>query len=128
MKRAAATILLSLYFLVSTGFVVSVHYCMDQVNGVELGHSNRDECGKCGMPLADNDGCCKDEVAVVKMQVDQLIAKLVKADFSLPLIAVKTTDYLFTPLFISVEPSQPVAHGPPLSEQDTYLQNCVFRI
>lgn len=128
MKKAAATILLCLYFLVSTGFVVSIHYCMDKVDGVALGNSTRDECSKCGMTLADNDGCCKDEVAVVKMQVDQLMAKLVKADFSLPPIAVKTTDYLFTPLFVTIEPSLPVAHGPPLSKQDSYLQNCVFRI
>ena len=128
MKKAAASILLFLYFLVSTGFVVSVHYCMDKLNEVELGNTSRDECNKCGMPVADNDGCCKDEVGLVKLQVDQLASKLLKADFSLPAVAVKTTDFLLTPLFVTVEPAQPVAHGPPLSETDIYLQNCVFRI
>lgn len=128
MKKAASSILLLLYFVVSTGFVVSVHYCMDKMNGVELGDSTHNECGKCGMTIKDNDGCCKDEVKVMKMQVDQLIAKLVKADFSLPLIATKTIDYLFSPLFFTIEKSEPVAHGPPLSEQDTYIRNRVFRI
>lgn len=128
MKKAAASILLLLYFVVSTGFVVSVHYCMDKMNGVELGDNTHTECGKCCMEIEDSDGCCKDEVTVVKVQVDQLIAKLVKADFSLPLIATKTTDYLFTPLFYTLDRSEPVAHGPPLSKQDTYLRNRVFRI
>jgi hypothetical protein len=128
MKRAVASILLFFYFLVNTGFVVSVHYCMDKVNGVELGDSNHKECGKCGMTIEERDGCCKDDVKVMKMQVDQLMAKLVKADFSLPLIATNDTEFLFTPLFYTIEKSEPVAHGPPLSEQDTYLQNRVFRI
>ena len=128
MKKAAASILLLLYFVVSTGFVVSVHYCMDKINAVELGHVSNDECGKCGMYISDSDGCCKDEVKVVKMQVDQALAKLVKADFSLPLLFPQTTEFLFTPLFHKMEKTEPVAHGPPLSEQDTYLQNCVFRI
>ncbi len=120
--------MLCLYFVVSTGFVVSVHYCMDEVNAVELGDNTRDECNRCGMTITDSDGCCKDEVKVIKVQVDQLIAKLMTADFSLPLIASATTEYLFTPLFDKIEKSIPVAHGPPLSAQDTYLQNCVFRI
>ena len=128
MNKVTATILLLFYFVVNTGFVVSVHYCMDNVNGVELGDKTHKECSKCGMTMEDKDGCCKDEVKVKKMQVDQLIAKLVKANFSLPLIAVKTTDYLFTPLLYTVEKSEPVAHGPPLSKRDTYLQNRVFRI
>jgi hypothetical protein len=128
MKKAAASILLLLYLLVSTGFVISVHYCMDKVDAVELGHVATKECGKCGMYLENNDDCCKDEVKVVKMQVDQLVAKLVNADFFLPLIAFNTTEHLFTPIFNTIEKAEPVAHGPPLSEQDSYIKNRVFRI
>ncbi len=128
MKKFAASILLLFYFVVSTGFVVSVHYCMDKVNAVELSDITNQECSKCGMFIKESDGCCKDEVKVVKMQVDQLIAKLVKADFILPFIVSNSTQYLFTPLLNKIERSEPVAHGPPLSEQDTYLQICVFRI
>ncbi len=128
MKKLATSILLLVYFVVSTGFVVSVHYCMDKVNAIQLGDVADDECNKCGMTIEDSDGCCKDDVKVIKMQVDQVIAKVLQADFSLPAIASFATQFLFTPLFSKIEKSEPVAHGPPLSEQDIYLQNGVFRI
>ena len=128
MKKLAATIVLFIYFVVSTGFVVSVHYCMDVFNAVELGHTEDDACNTCGMPINDKDGCCKDEVKVLKIKVDQLVSKLVKTDFSLQAIPVTQTPFYFTPLYSKFEKTEPVAHGPPLSEQDTYLQNRVFRI
>lgn len=128
MKKFAASILLLLYFVVSTGFVVSVHYCMNKVNNIELGHVTTEECGKCGMLVEDSEGCCKDEVKVVKIHADQLIAKLVNVNFSLPAHIPNTTEHLLIPLFYKNDKEEPVAHGPPLSEQDTYLHNCVFRI
>ena len=128
MKNVAASILLLIYFVVSSGFVVSIHYCMDEVNGIELGHSDSGDCGQCGMPLEDNDGCCKDEVKVMKMQVDQAVAKIIKADFSLSLLSLEDRDYLFIPVFNTISTAEPVANAPPLDKQDTHLQNCVFRI
>ena len=128
MKKLLASITLLLYFVVSTGFVVSVHYCMDKVNSLQLGDVEQHQCGRCGMPIKDSKGCCKDEVKVVKMQVDQTVAKLVKPDFSLPATVVSNTAFRLTPLFNNTQKEVPVAHGPPLSKQDTYLQNCVFRL
>jgi hypothetical protein len=128
MKRVLVTISLLVYFVVSTGFVVSVHYCMDRLNGLEWGESDAAQCGKCGMPTTDSDGCCKDEVKVVKLKVDHTLAKLLTADFSISLPAVLTAHYLFTPYLAKIATEEPVAHGPPLSEQDTYLLNRVFRI
>lgn len=128
MKKLVASILLLVYFVVSTGFVVSIHYCMDEINSVELGHVTDNECNDCGMMITGSDGCCKDEVKVMKMQADQVVAKLIKANFSLSLITTRYTSYLFIPLISERQHNVPVAHGPPLSEQDTYLQNRVFRI
>ena len=128
MKKLLATISLLVYFVVSTGFVVSVHYCMDQLSGLEWGESEADQCGKCGMPVTDNDGCCKDEVKVVKLKVDHTTAKLVKSDFSVSYPVSIATNLLFTASITEKEPKEPVAHGPPLSKQDTYLRNRVFRI
>ncbi|RYZ46355.1 MAG: hypothetical protein EOO14_24695 [Chitinophagaceae bacterium] len=128
MKKLLVTIALLVYFTVSTGFVVSVHYCMDRLNGLEWGESDAEECGKCGMPTTDSDGCCKDEVKVVKLDVDHTYAKQLTADFSLHLPALTPVNYLFTPSLIQIATEEPVAHGPPLSEQDTYLLNRVFRI
>lgn len=82
MKRLAAYILLLIYFTVSTGFVVSVHYCMNKVDSIKLGDDSSEECGKCGMHLQESNGCCKDDVKMVKMQVDQAFAKIVALDFS----------------------------------------------
>jgi hypothetical protein len=128
MKKLAAAILLLTYFMVSTGFVVSVHYCMDELDSIELGDATDSECNQCGMIIKDSNGCCKDEVKVMKMKVDQTIAKLVTTDFSLPLILNFSSLFLLTPLVTDHEWQEPVAHGPPLNEQDTYLHNRVFRI
>lgn len=128
MKKVFTAILLFVYVVVSTGFVVSVHYCMDRVNAVQLGDAARDKCNKCGMPLKEAGGCCKDEVKVFKLQVDQWFAKFAKAEFSVPPVISALNDFLLSPLIGEIKLDAPVAHGPPLSEQDTYLQNSVFRL
>lgn len=128
MKKLLATISLLIYFVVSTGFVVSVHYCMDKLNGIEWGEADSDHCGKCGMTITDSDGCCKDEIKLMKLKVDQTIAKLVQNQFSAPVIPALSFSYLLPLPIAEYITEEPVAHGPPLSEQDTYLQNRVFRI
>ena len=128
MKHFAASILLLVYFTVSTGFVVSVHYCMNKVDSIELGDSNRDECGKCGMHIEDSGGCCTDDVKMVKLQIDQAFAKILSVDFSFHSPVPVAVDIYSASLQNSIQEDYPLAHGPPLSEQDTYLKNCVFRL
>ena len=128
MKKAFAFVLLLVYFVVSTGFVVSVHYCMDKIKSLQLGERTRKACDECGMPIKDNKGCCKDKVSLVKMQLDQTVNKFAKADFSIPAIDSSTAAFLFTPVINTKRLAEPTAHGPPLIKQYTYLQNCVFRL
>lgn len=128
MKKFATSILLLIYFLVSTGFVVSVHYCMDVMKGVEIGVPGSDDCGNCGMVIKENNCCCKDEVKVVKIGVDQVVAKFVKADFSLSPLTVNHTKYLFPSIRNGAVAEEPVANAPPVSKPDIYLQIGVFRI
>jgi len=128
MKKLLASILLLVYFTVSTGFVVSVHYCMNKVDSVEFGDSSSEKCGKCGMHIQSSDGCCKDDVKLVKMQVDQSFAKIAVPDFSLDLAVPQAQEFYFVSYHRSPEEKHPLANGPPLSKQDTYLQNCVFRL
>jgi hypothetical protein len=128
MKKLLASILLLVYFTVNTGFVVSVHYCMDKVDSVKLGDTDSDECAKCGMHMEDSNGCCKDDVKMVKLQADQAFAKVTAPDFSLPVLSQTFNEFSFSAVISSVTENYPLAHGPPLSEQDTYLLNCVFRI
>lgn len=128
MKKTLAFLLLFVYAVVSTGFVVSVHYCMDRLNGVALGDTSRDTCGECGMPLKEAGGCCKDNVKVYKLQIDQAFAKISKADFSLVGIAPAPMQIFPFAFVAQSAKATPVAHGPPLGAQDTYLKNRVFRI
>lgn len=128
MKKLLAAVLLFVYALVSTGFVVSVHYCMDKLNGVQLGDTSRDTCGKCGMALKDANGCCKENVKVYKMQTDQAFAKVQKPDFLLVAIAPEPGPVSLLVLLTEASKTNPVAHGPPLSGQDLYLKNRVFRL
>ena len=128
MKKLAASILLLVYFTVSTGFVVSIHYCMNRVNGVELGDNSSEECGKCGMKIGDSDGCCKNDVKIVKMQVDQAFAKVMTVNFALSLPELLINEYSTGLDINSLHEDYPLTHGPPLSEQDIYLRNCVFRL
>ena len=128
MKKLAASILLLIYFTVTTGFVVSVHYCMNKLDSIQLGDNSSEECGKCGMHVEDSGGCCKDDVKLVKMQADQAFAKVLSADFSFYTVWPVPIDHYSAPLQNSIQEEYPLAHGPPLSEQDTYLKNCVFRL
>lgn len=102
---------------------------MDELDSTEIGFTASETCGRCGMETTDSNGCCRDEFKVVKLETDQLVAKALLADFSLPLIIHTTTEFLLSP-FRNYTPDQKlIAHSPPLlNEQETYLDNCVFRI
>ena len=101
---------------------------MDSFDSVQFGASKSDYCGVCGMHKSESNECCKDEVKIFKIQDDQQTsATSFKFTLPDPVIAdlpvwnetliVRSTDQLFLH-----------THSPPLSKQDTYLQNCVFRI
>jgi hypothetical protein len=126
MKKFLATIVLVVYAVMSTGFVVSLHYCMDKVNSVELGHSTSDNCDRCGM---HKDGhCCWDDVKVVKIQSSHLNTNTSIEIPSLAPALATGYDYVLIRNFQVLQANDPIAHGPPLDKQDTYLTNCVFRI
>lgn len=129
MKRALASILLLIYFCVSTGFVVSMHYCMNQLDTVTVGAADMEKCGKCGMHTEDSDGCCREEVKVVKLQQDQQVAKLLMPSLSLAPIELPLSLHLALPFQNFVQAQVLHQPDPPLrSSQPVYLSNCVFRI
>ncbi len=72
--------------------------------------------------------CCRDDVKIVKLQTIHLVAKTIRPDFNLPVTIVTPTEFLLSPFYNFTQINRSVEHGPPLSEQETYLQNCVFRI
>ena len=127
MKKILAAVILLVYFTVSTGFAVSVHYCMEQFDSAQLGTSHDDICDKCGMDTGDNK-CCRDEVKVLKLETSHLAAKMMQLNFAVPLLPVSHPDLLLSPTRNHSTKSRSIAHGPPLITQDIHIENCVFRI
>ena len=125
MKRVLASLLLLVYFTVSTGFVVSMHYCMDRFDSAELGHAADSKCQKCGM---HKDGCCHDEVKVVKLQLAHVVAHAQIQNLEAPLPPVSTPIAFEPVLFDKDLPIYHAAHGPPLGQPPAYLLNGVFRL
>jgi len=56
------------YLGVTTGVVINFHYCMEKLASAKLFDTKSKKCGKCGMHMEDSDGCCRDEVKIVKMK------------------------------------------------------------
>lgn len=121
-----AIIVVFTYLAVSSGIVVCLHYCMDRFDSAAIGSSSSEKCGKCGMHK--DGGCCKDEVMVVKLQTSHIASPAILADFSPAVTQTINTEFLLTPFRNYTVTTNSIAHSPPLSEQDTYLTNRVFRI
>jgi hypothetical protein len=126
MKKVLASLILLVYFTVSTGFVVSLHYCMDRFDSVQLGRSASMKCEKCGMHK--NGGCCHDDVKVVKLQLAHIAANAQMPALEAPLCPVSELSLFQIPIFTTQAPVQAPTHGPPLGSPPAYLLNGVFRI
>ena len=130
MKRLVLAISFLCYLTVTCGVVVNFHYCMDKLASVHLFGNTSDKCGQCGMEVHQWDGCCHDEVKVIKLEQDQ--NKVVVVDYSLPsvtgLFSTPST-FISASFYITDDKLCFSSHSPPLlSAQDTYLQINVFRI
>ncbi|MEO5945870.1 MAG: hypothetical protein ABIP79_03580 [Chitinophagaceae bacterium] len=130
MKKILTSILLVCYFAVTSGFVINHHYCMDRLASTQLFSSSEKVCGKCGMHTDGSDGCCRDEVKVVKLVQDQ--NKIPVVNYELPSLdeVVFRPSSFIAALFQNVDVQRHFNnHSPPLLfAQDIYLQINVFRI
>lgn len=130
MKRILTSIIAIVYFVISSGLVMSIHYCMGKVSSVALSHNTSETCG-CGMSLKETSGkdCCKTEIKMVKLE-DNHKAAYAYYDFQAPVTLRSSAINIFDLTDLSATAkSYTSIHGPPLrSEQDTYLINCAFRI
>ncbi len=130
MKKVLISIVLLCYFTVSSGVIINFHYCMNRLASTELFAFKGERCGKCGMHAEESNGCCRDEVQVVKMDDDQKITP----DFAFKLAALespvqKPSEFIIASFLSEPSPRHFLNHSPPLlSFQDSYLQNSVFRI
>jgi hypothetical protein len=128
MKKSLATISVLVYFAFTCGVMINMHYCMNRFDSIKLYTEKSEYCGKCGMH-AQKHGCCHDEVSIVKLDDDHQASQL---SFTSEIPAFFTT--ILSEFIIPAQESKAVkadhfGQPPPLlTEQDTYLQNCVFRI
>lgn len=128
MKKVLASILLVLYVTASSGIVINLHYCMNKLDSADLGITKTQTCGKCGMEKNDAGKCCHDELKVIKIQDDQKVNNL-NYTFTLFKTFANHQSHLFDIASIRISDfSLSNNHSPPLSKQDSYLVNCVFRI
>jgi hypothetical protein len=100
---------------------------MDRLDSAQIGERKSDKCRKCGMHK-NTHKCCWDDIKVVKLQTSHVASKGITPEFSLPAVVVNANEFLLSPFYNFTSSNKAIAHGPPLSEQATYLDNCVFRI
>ena len=127
MKRFIATILAIIYFSVSSGMVMNMHYCMGKLSSVNLSVSAAKKCG-CGM--SEKKGCCKTETKLIRLEDAQQKASLAELALNLSVaVPIAPLNFLQTPFLNSQAGVLLKVHPPPLlPNRDIYLQNCVFRI
>ena len=129
-KKLVTSIALVCYLAVSCGVVINFHYCMNRLASTQLFVSEKKFCDKCGMHTKKSNGCCHDEVKVVKLLQDQnTISGL---SYNLPSIdaTINIPSEFIDAAFHNIDEQKHFHnHSPPLlSAQDTYLQINVFRI
>jgi hypothetical protein len=103
---------------------------MDRLASTSFFASGIKKCGRCGMEIHQSNGCCRDEMQLLKLEDDQ--NKTTIADYTIPAMeaAPATPSEFIAAAFYNFSGQRHfLNHSPPLlSEQDTYLQDNVFRI
>ena len=126
MKKILIAILALVYLTVSSGFAMTIHYCMGKVSSVDLMH-NTNKCGKCGMKTSA--GCCKEEFKIFKLNDSH---KLISNDINIfaPVAIVDNSNSNFGSNFSSSEIiSDYNNHSPPIAQGISLcILNSVFRI
>jgi len=130
MKKLIASISFACYFILTCGVVFNAHFCMNKLSSVQLYDTTVGVCGKCGMDIHASNGCCRDEITIVKLEQDQNKTPLLSFEITaLEILAVTPSEFIVAPFANFDEQRHFHNHSPPLlSAQDTYLQNNVFRI
>jgi hypothetical protein len=127
MKKILTAIILVAYFSVSTGFIISTHFCMDRFSSAQIGGSTNDVCGKCGMHK--DGGCCHDEIKVVKLNTSHVVSQVKMPSLVLAATPASTpVNYSFTSLPQIANDCRSNSQGPPVTDLSLHVLICVFRI
>lgn len=103
---------------------------MDRLASTSFFAAGIKKCGRCGMEIHQSNGCCRDEMQLLKLEDDQ--NKTTITDYTIPAMepAPATPSAFIATAFYNFSGQRLfLSHSPPLlSGQDTYLQLNVFRI
>lgn len=111
------------------GATIHLHYCMNKMVGWSLWHSEKEECGKCGMK-EDKTGCCKDEHKHFKLKADHhnTATAAVTTFNSAPTIVNPIPDFNFR-AFKKITKTFFTCHAPPdISDTRLHILHCVYLI
>jgi hypothetical protein len=129
LKKIVVISLLLIYGSATMGATIHMHYCMNQMVGWNLWHSEKEECGKCGMK-EDKTGCCKDEHKHFKLKADHHNAateSLITFNAA-PVIVNPIPDFNFK-AFKKITESYSTCHAPPnINNIRLHVLHCVFLI
>ena len=127
-KRILISVTVAIYFVFTCGVTLNLHFCMGRFSSVELYKQPAKRCSTCGMRVK-NPKCCHDEVKLIKLQNAHQHSSFVYNHQIIPSSPVATFHYVAFALTNENASMDKITHSPPLiSQQDTYLQNGVFRI
>ncbi len=130
MKKFIALVMLVTYSVFANGVVIRSHYCMNQLASRHLFGAKPSSCEVCGMSSHNNNGCCSDEMKVIKQYQDQqspgkMVDDLLKAK---PVFHT-VSGFLLAPVTLPEQPVVSLSHSPPLiSPIEIYKEIRVFRI
>ena len=133
MKRFLAFILIFIYSVTTVGATVQLHYCMGKFTdwSLALTEPKSKDCSKCGMEKKEkgDNGCCKDENKVLKIQSDQKANYLSLEIYKLPVAAPVLSNHTIAFSLPEINGLLPQSNAPPRSSgNDICIYNCVFRI
>lgn len=126
MKRILTLIVAIIYFTVSSGMVVSVHYCMGKITNTKMQNATKKSCC-CKKKQTDN-SCCKTEHKLIKLE-DNHKAAYANYSFAAPVFYLNNS-FIINDVTACMASCKTAFnnHSPPIPSQSVYLLNCVFRI
>ena len=67
-KKIVAIFFLFIYGFTTVGATVHQHFCMGEYIGSNIYHTQKKECGKCGMKTAKSKDCCQDKHQFIQLK------------------------------------------------------------
>lgn len=127
MKKFLVSIFAVFYLSLSCGFAFNMHFCMGKFSSVELFHTGKNKCGKCGMK--NREGCCNSKLTVVKI-TDSQQSSSAELNIDSPLTA--TVNYhIYTylqPVLQSLRANFTDTSPPPIPGAFLCILNSIFTI